>query len=36
VFIGVLVASLVYLWKLGALDWAPKHPIRRKANEPVQ
>ena len=24
VFIGILVAALVYLWRLGALDWGPK------------
>ena len=24
VFIGVLVAALVYLWRLGALDWGPR------------
>ncbi len=23
VFIGVLMVALVYLWRLGALDWAP-------------
>lgn len=23
VFIGVLIAALAYLWRLGALDWAP-------------
>lgn len=23
-FIGVLVAALAYLWKTGALDWAPE------------
>jgi NADH-quinone oxidoreductase subunit A len=23
VFIGVLLATLVYLWRLGALDWGP-------------
>jgi NADH-quinone oxidoreductase subunit A len=23
IFIGVLVAALVYLWGIGALDWAP-------------
>jgi NADH-quinone oxidoreductase subunit A len=23
VFIAILVAALVYLWRLGALDWAP-------------
>ncbi len=22
VFIGILIASLIYLWKLGALDWS--------------
>jgi NADH-quinone oxidoreductase subunit A len=25
VFVGVLIATLVYLWRVGALDWAPKH-----------
>ena len=24
VFIGILVAALVYLWRLGALDWGPQ------------
>jgi NADH-quinone oxidoreductase subunit A len=24
VFVGVLVAALVYLWRLGALDWGPE------------
>lgn len=24
VFVGILVAALAYLWRLGALDWAPK------------
>jgi NADH-quinone oxidoreductase subunit A len=24
VFIGVLIAALVYLWRLGALDWGPQ------------
>ncbi|HEX5453146.1 MAG TPA: NADH-quinone oxidoreductase subunit A [Stellaceae bacterium] len=24
VFIGVLVAALVYLWRVGALDWGPR------------
>ena len=23
VFIGILLAALVYLWRLGALDWGP-------------
>ncbi len=28
IFIGVLVAALVYLWRLGALDWGPKPASR--------
>jgi NADH-quinone oxidoreductase subunit A len=24
VFIAILLAALVYLWRLGALDWAPR------------
>ncbi len=24
VFVGVLLAALVYLWRLGALDWGPR------------
>jgi len=24
VFVGILVAALAYLWRLGALDWNPK------------
>lgn len=24
IFIGVLLIGLVYIWRLGALDWAPK------------
>jgi len=23
IFIGVLAAALVYLWRLGALEWGP-------------
>ncbi len=30
IFIGVLVAGLVYLWRLGALDWGTR-PRRRRA-----
>lgn len=29
IFIGILVAALVYLWRLGALDWGPKTRQRR-------
>ena len=25
IFIGILLAALVYLWRTGGLDWAPKH-----------
>jgi NADH-quinone oxidoreductase subunit A len=31
VFIFVLAASLVYLWRIGALDWAPKSRKRPKS-----
>jgi NADH-quinone oxidoreductase subunit A len=29
-FIGSLIAALVYLWRLGALDWGPKKIQERK------
>jgi NADH-quinone oxidoreductase subunit A len=29
IFIGILMAALVYLWRLGALDWGPKTRQRR-------
>lgn len=32
IFIAVLLAGLVYIWKVGALDWAPDSRSRR-ANE---
>ncbi|MCZ7626860.1 MAG: NADH-quinone oxidoreductase subunit A [Candidatus Methylomirabilis sp.] len=30
IFVGVLIAALVYLWRLGALDWGPlgRRPTR--------
>lgn len=28
-FIGVLVAALIYLWRLGALEWGPKGRLRK-------
>ena len=31
VFVGVLVAALVYLWRVGALDWA-REPSRSKVS----
>lgn len=24
IFVGVLVIALIYLWRLGALDWGPR------------
>ncbi len=30
IFIAVLLAGLIYLWRLGALDWAPE-TLRRRA-----
>lgn len=30
VFTGVLAVGLVYLWKLGALDWAPRQGLRKR------
>jgi NADH-quinone oxidoreductase subunit A len=30
-FIGVLLAALVYEWRSGALDWGMKHRTRRPA-----
>ena len=32
VFVGILLASLVYLWKSGALEWAPRGRHRRQAD----
>ena len=28
VFIGVLLAALIYLWRLGALDWGPRSRLK--------
>jgi NADH-quinone oxidoreductase subunit A len=33
VFIGILLATLVYLWRSGALDWGPKPGVHR--NNPL-
>lgn len=30
VFVGVLAAALVYLWRLGVLDWGRQNPTRDK------
>ncbi len=32
IFIGVLMVGLIYLWRLGALDWAPEARRRRAMN----
>jgi NADH-quinone oxidoreductase subunit A len=29
IFVGVLFAALVYLWRLGALEWGPRRKERR-------
>lgn len=31
VFIAILLAGLVYLWRIGALDWAPEARRKRQA-----
>jgi NADH-quinone oxidoreductase subunit A len=31
IFIGILLAGLVYLWRIGALDWSPEQRRRRLA-----
>lgn len=33
IFILVLLAALVYLWRLGALDWGPQTMSRRKPSQ---
>lgn len=29
VFIAILLAALIYLWRLGGLDWGPRHATDR-------
>lgn len=29
IFIGILLAGLAYLWRLGGLDWGPVRQVRR-------
>ncbi len=36
IFIGVLVASFIYLWRMGALDWRPYRPRRVRLGTPPQ
>lgn len=31
VFVGILFVALIYLWKSGALDWAPPRRLPRRA-----
>jgi NADH-quinone oxidoreductase subunit A len=33
VFIGVLIAALIYLWRVGALDWTPARSRTRPSRE---
>jgi len=35
VFIAVLVAALIYLWRIGALDWTPLRSRRNAAAHPM-
>lgn len=32
IFIGILMAALVYLWRLGALDWRTKKQIQQQSS----
>lgn len=32
IFIGVLFAALIYLWRSGGLDWGPNHRLQRESN----
>jgi NADH-quinone oxidoreductase subunit A len=36
VFIAILVAALVYLWRNGALDWGPRRQTRRELRTPLR
>ena len=33
VFVGVLLATLAYLWRMGALDWAARRMQRERSDE---
>jgi NADH-quinone oxidoreductase subunit A len=33
VFVGILIAVLVYLWRLGALDWTTIGKVKRREAE---
>jgi NADH-quinone oxidoreductase subunit A len=33
VFVGVLLVALIYLWRVGALDWSPSRRRSRAAEE---
>ena len=32
IFIGILMAALIYLWRLGALDWRTKKQIQQQSS----
>ena len=32
IFVGILVVTLIYLWRAGALDWAPEGKKRSLKN----
>ncbi|MCX6355899.1 MAG: NADH-quinone oxidoreductase subunit A [Candidatus Aureabacteria bacterium] len=33
IFIGILLSALVYLWRIGALEWGSRHTPRRGAED---
>lgn len=33
IFIGVLLVGLIYLWRIGGLDWSPEHRRRQLARK---
>ena len=33
IFIGILIATLIYLWRLGALDWSPRKQRQSAASD---
>ncbi|MDN5937307.1 MAG: NADH-quinone oxidoreductase subunit A [Salinisphaera sp.] len=36
VFLGVLTLGLVYIWRIGALDWTPERSRRPSKNTPIR
>jgi len=36
IFISILIAALIYLWRLGALDWKKEQAIRTKTSDKIK